>query len=287
MIAEEITGLYDTLRTRISAHLSAGCSEITLKLSPELEDELAFYRLVFWGYALVHEAARIPFSFLTSLSPLKADRLLIRETSDLRTFLAHNLDMGKRRDRRINQFVHGWFKEACGDGQPESNSQFESCCARLGSDIGRGLAGAIEACELLDSMEDGSRLVQDLRERVDLAWEASRFDPVVSRCAERLGNPGLDLRAFRARNLERWRRFLAQADQTAREQALEQRIEADLLAVMDGALPASVRAGLQRISASREGVGTGLLLLSNARSAGTLTMQQILELVDSSANSPG
>lgn len=285
MTGAELAGLYDTLRTRISVYIPTGCSAISLRLSPDFADELAFYRLVFWGYALVHEAARVPFSFLTSLSPLKADRMLSRETSGLRTFLAHNMDRGKRRDRRNYEYVHRWFKEACGDGTPASASQFESCCTHLGKEIRRGLAGAIDACDLLNSSEDGTRLVEDLRERVDLAWEANRFDPIVARCADRLGSPRLDPQAFRMRNLERWRRFLAEADEAAREQALEQRIEGDLLAVMAGALPASVRGGLERVTANREAVAAGLLLISNAQRVGTLTMQQIIELIDSTSDS--
>lgn len=285
MTATEITGLYDTLRNRIAKHVSAGCSAITLRLSPDLADELSFYRLVFWGYALVHEAARIPFAFLTSLSPLKADKMLSRETSNLRTFLAHNMDRSKRRDRRTYEFVHRWFKEACGDGNPASASQFQSCCTHLGSEIRRGLVGAIDACDLLSSSEDGARLVDDLRGRIDLAWEASRFDPIVSRCANRLGNPGIDLRAFRMRHLERWRRLLEETEETAREQALEQKIEADLLTVMDGALPASVRAGLQRVTSSRDAIAVALMLISNAQRTGTLTIQQIIDLVDSTAGS--
>ena len=120
MTAVDITRLYDTLRTRISVHAPTGCLAISLKLSPELTDELAFYRLVFWGYALVHEAARTSFSFLTRMEPLKADRMLRQETSNLRTFLAHNMDRENRRHRKIYDFVHRWFGEACGERNPDA-----------------------------------------------------------------------------------------------------------------------------------------------------------------------
>lgn len=282
MTAVDITGLYDTLRTRISVHAPTGCSAISLKLSPDFADELAFYRLVFWGYALVHEAARTSFSFLTSLAPLKADRMLRKETSNLRTFLAHNMDRGNQRHRKIYDFVHRWFSDACGERNPESSGHFMSCCTCLGNEICRGLSGAIAACDLLDDSVDGVRLVADLKERLGLAWEARRFDPIVARCADRLGNPRIDLHVFRRRNLERWRQFLTEADATNREQALEQRIEADLLAAMDGALPTSVREGLQRVAASPDAIAAALLLLSDAQRVGTLTTQQIIDLINSS-----
>jgi len=282
MTAVEITGLYDTLRTRISVHAPTGCSAISMKLSPDFIDELAFYRLVFWGYALVHEAARTSFSFLTSLAPLKADSMLRKETSNLRTFLSHNMDRRNRRHRKIYDFVHRWFGEACGERDPENSGHFRSCCTYLGNEIRRGLRGAIAACDLLEDSVDGARLVADLNGRLDLAWEASRFDPIVARCADRLGNPRIDLHAFRRRNLERWRQFLTEADATNREQALEQRIEADLLAAMHGALPASVRGGLQRVAGSPDAIAAALLLLSDAQRVGTLTPPQIIDLINSS-----
>ena len=282
MTASEITGLYDTLRTRLSVHAPTGCSAISLNLSPDFIDELAFYRLVFWGYALIHEAARTSFSFLTDLPPLRADRMLRKETSNLRAFLAHNMDRKNRRNRKTYEFVHQWFSDACGERNPESSGHFRSCCTCLGNEIRRGLRGAIAACDLLDDSVDGARLVADLKGRLDLEWEASRFDPIVVRCADRLGNPPIDLLAFRGRNLDRWRRFLKEADATAREQALEQRIEADLLATMDGALPASVREGLRRLTANPDSIAAALLLLSDAQRVGTLTLPQIIDLVDSS-----
>ena len=281
MTAVDITGLYDTLRTRISVHAPTGCSAISLKLSPDFIDELAFYRLVFWGYALVHEAARTSFPFLTGLPPLKADRMLREETSNLRTFLAHNMDRRNRRNRKTYDLVHRWFSDACGERNPQSSEHFQSCCTCLGTEICKGLRGAIAACDLLDDSVDGVRLVADLNGRLDLAWEASRFDPIVVRCADRMGNSGIDLRAFRGRHLDKWRRFLKEADATAREQALEQRIEADLLATMDGALPASVREGLQRVAANPDAIAAALLLLSDAQRVGTLTPQQIIDLVNS------
>ena len=53
----EVTGLYEALRSRVSAHVPDGCAIISLGLSSNFGDELAFYRLVFWGYALVGRPA--------------------------------------------------------------------------------------------------------------------------------------------------------------------------------------------------------------------------------------
>ena len=207
----ELTGLYDILRNRIAAHDLPACTEISLRLSSSFRDEIAFYRLVFWAYALVNEAARIPFDFLTNLPPLRADTSLRTEISQLRTFLAHNLDRRNRRDQRTMAFVQRWFMEACGHGEPNDDIHYGDCCVHLADKLQEALGGAIEACGLLDDPDDGLRLVASLRDRIDIAWPGHRFDRIVSACASRLGNPDVDLLMVRSRHLDSWRRFLARA----------------------------------------------------------------------------
>ena len=121
MTPTELTGLYDNLRRRIAAHDLSACTEISLRLSPGFGDEIAFYRLVFWAYALVNEAARIPLDFLTKLPPLRADNSLRNEILKLRTFLAHNLDKSKQtgsKDKGVRpSVVHGSVRIWGADGR--------------------------------------------------------------------------------------------------------------------------------------------------------------------------
>ena len=277
----ELSNLYQTLRTRISIHCPNSCAEISLPLPSDFGDELAFYRLVIWGYALVNEAAKIPLAFLTNLPPLKANNSFRNEISTLRTYVAHNLDISKNRDQKTYAFVHRWFKEACGRGTPNSASHYSDCCTYLADRLQEMLNGAIEACDLLDDPEDGPRLVADLKGRIDLVWEAYRFDPLVEECAARLGNPGLDLLAIRSKHLEKWRRVLSQADENERPRVLEQQIEADLLEAIGDALPQTIRENLQRVAASTNATVAALLLLRETRRIGTMTLPQIIELVSS------
>ena len=275
----ELSNLYQTLRTRVSIYCPNSCAEISLPLPSNFGDELAFYRLVNWGYVLVQEAAKIPLAFLTNLPPLKADNSFRKEVSRLRTYVAHNLDTKSTRDQETYAFVHRWFKEACGRGTPDSVAHYGDCCAYLASRLQEVLNGAIEACDLLDDPEDGPRLVADLKGRIDLVWEAHRFDPIVAKCAARLGNPGLDLLAIRSRHLEKWRDVLAQADENKRERVLEQRIESDLLQAIGDALPLIIRENLQRVAASIHATVASLLLLREARRIGAMTLPQIIEFV--------
>ena len=281
MTSIEIGNLYQALRTRVAVHSPNACAAISLQLPSDFADELAFYRLVFWGFALVHEAAKVPLAFLTKLPPLSANNLLREELSRLRTYVAHNLDASKERDQKTYAFVRRWFQEACGRGTPVSATDYSACCSHLAGKLHGALNGAIKACDLLDDPEDGPRLVADLVGRIDLAWEAHRFDPLVAECATRLGNPGLDLLAIRKRHLEKWRRALSEADQNERIRILEQQIEADLLESIGNALPVTIRENLQRVAASAEAVIAALLLLREARRLGTMTLSQIIEVTSS------
>ncbi len=277
----ELSNLYQRLRTRVSIHCPNSCDEISLPLPSDFGDELAFYRLVIWGYALVNEAAKIPLEFLTKLPPLKSDNAFRNEMTTLRTYVAHNLDISKKRDQKTYVFVHRWFKYACGRGTPDSAAHYGDCCTCLADKLQVVLNGAIEACDLLDDPEDGPRLVTDLKGRIDLAWEAHRFDPLVEKCAARLGNPGLDLLAIRSKHLEKWRSVLSQADENERERVLEQRIEADILEAIGDALPQIIRENLQRVATSTDATVAALLLLRETRRISTMTLPQIVELVSS------
>ena len=219
--------------------------------------------------------------FLTNLPPLKANNSFRNEISTLRTYVVHNLVISKKRDQKTYVFVHRWFKDACGRGTPNSSFHYGDCCAYLVGTFQEMLNGAIEACDLLDDSEDGPRLITDLKERIDLVWEAHRFDPLVEKSAKRLGNPGLNLLAIRSKHLEKWRRVLSQADENERQRVLEQQIEADLLEAIGDALPQIIRENLQRVAASTDATVAALLLLREARRIGTMTLPQIIELVSS------
>ena len=275
----ELSNLYQALRARLATHLPGGCAEISLMLPTSFGDELAFYRLVNWGYALVNEAARVPLAFLINLPPLKTDYSFRREIMRLRTYIAHNLDTGNSRDQKTYAFVHRWFKETCGRGTPDNDAHYSDCCAYLTGRFQEVLNGAIAACDLLDDPEDGPRLVADLKGRIDLAWEAHRFDPMVAECAVRLGNPGLDLQAIRSKHLDKWRDALSKADPDERERVLEQQIEADLLAAIGDALPRTIRENLQQVGMNAETTAAALLLLHESRRISAMTLPQILEFV--------
>lgn len=286
MTPVDLTALYGALRERVAVHAPSACSEISLALSSDFDDEVAFYRLVFWAYVLVNEAAKIPLSFLTSLPPLRISNPLRNETSRLRTFLAHNLDAHSKGDRRTIAFVQRWFVEACGHDRPGNNAQYGACCIHLGARLQEILRGAIEASHLLDDPDDGVRLVADLKGRTDVLWEAHRFDSIVSECASRLGDPYLDMQVFRSRNLDSWQKVLSGAPEHAREQAVRQRIEADLVAAIGEGLPRRLREKVDQVAASPTTLAAALVFLSTAQRIDAMSVQEIIERVTSQLQRP-
>lgn len=280
----ELSNLYEQFRERVSVHVSNGCKRISVLLPDAFCDELHFYRLVFWGYALVQEAAKVPLAFLIRLPPRRSNAQLPKALSRLRTYVSHNLNFEKKRDKSTYMFVHGWFREACGSGTPDGPSQYGMCCNVLAEELRCVLSDAIVACDLLDDPTDGSRLVSDLRSRVQLRWEGYRFDPVVKKCALRLGSPSLDLRRFRAKHLDKWRRTLVEAQEGEQMRALELRIEEELLTVIGRALPVTANEALKQLGlAGRDATVAALLVLRSVRQCGQRTVPELIEYVMSVA----
>jgi hypothetical protein len=276
----DLANLYARLRQRVIIHVTGTCGDVSVMLPRGFRDELAFYRLVNWAYVLVEEAAKIPLAFLTSLPPLRSDGSTRKEIVSLRTYVAHNLDVAKKRDLKTLAFAHRWFKDACGAGTPRDAAHYTACCTTLANRLRTMLEGAIEACDTLDDPADGPRLVTDLKSRVDLMWEAHVFDPIVATCAARLGNPGLDLLAIRRQHLDEWRQTLAGAEEHERNRALTLRIEAALLTAIGDALPLTAQEAAQRLAiAGNNAIVAALLLLRDARRLGTAALPEIIEQV--------
>jgi hypothetical protein len=274
----DLANLYVRLQQRISMHIQGACGDVSVMLPRGLHDELDFYRLVNWGYVLTEEAAKIPLAFLTRLPPLRTDGSLKKEIGTLRTYVAHNLDIERKRDQKMLAFAHRWFKDACGTGTPRDNAHYGGCCRVLATRLQSMLESAITASDALDDPTDGPRLIADLKNRIDLSWEAHRFDPLVEACAARLGNPMLDLRELRRKHLDKWRQTIAMADENDREGALTLQIEAALLDAIGNALPLTAQRASARLAIEGvDAVVAALLLLRDARQFGNLAVPEILE----------
>lgn len=278
MTPSKLAGLYSVLRQRVNLHVEGACAEVSVQLPPAFDGELAFFRLVNWSYVVFNEAGRVALPFLANLPPLREAKALKAEVGYLRAYVVHNLDVTRKHDAKMVAATHRWFKTACGKGYPTQPAHFADACTALCVRFAEMLVGAIDACDLLDGDEDGLRLVEDLRARIDLNWEAHRFDRFVERCAERIGNVGLDLLKLRANRLDEWRKTVAAAEEVSRERALELRIEADLLAAIGDTLPVTAAEAATRLAlAGPERVVAALLILRRARANGGLFIPALIE----------
>jgi len=274
----DLANRYSQLRQRLAMHVPEACRDISVPLPADLSDELAFYRLVNWTYVALNEAAKIPIAFLVALPPLKENAELRTEVGRMRTFVAHNLDVTSKSDLKTRSFAHSWFRSACGTGSPLEAQQFAKCSEYLCTKVERVLRGAIEACDALDDPNHGPTLVKDLQGRVDLNWEAYRYDLIAADVAATLGNPALDLVEIRRRNLDSWRKTLTAAEEGRREEAVRLRIEATLVSEIADTLPiTAVEISKALAIEGPHAVCAALVFLQDARRFASATVGQIIE----------
>lgn len=265
-----------SLRLRVHAGDRA-LGEVTVNIPTSDDDELSFLRLVVWSYVLLQETGRVALRFLKELPPFPSGELL-PEVSYLRTWATHNLLPDKDSDRKKLQLAWGWLKQACGSTRPTTPEDWRACFGRLCDNVADVLRNALAACEALDGPEDGPRLLDELRRRLDRNWDAHRFDVHVVDALSRLGFKGIEPVQFRMRHLDSWRKVVAAAQEDSIDRLLEQRIEKDLLDVMNSALPITAREVLERLS-TEDPRELGVLMLA-IRSRARLSTEGIGELLD-------
>ena len=283
----DLQELQRQLRSRICAHVDpSAMQEINVAIPSGDADELSFLRLVVWCYALVQETCRVPLQFLQELPPATRDPL--PEVSQLRTWLTHNLRLDKTSDQKKLKLAWTWLARACGASSPTTPVQWKACFVALCERVGAVLKLALTAAEALNSPEDGERLVGELRKRLDRNWEAYQFDEPAEKVAQSLGFSGLDLVTLRKRKLDAWRKVVEMAEHDQIERQLAQRIQIDLLELMNGSLSVSASEVLDRFHLETPGQGGAFLLAlrrAQERNA-SLTALELLEKIAQEAPAP-
>jgi hypothetical protein len=225
------------LRGRMTVALGRDyIGEITVTKPDGENSELSFLRLVIWCYVLQNENGRVVLRFVDKI-PSVSGKAILKQVGALRTWLAHNLSFDKVRDLKTLQAAEAWLIKACGTGSPRTLEEWGACSRCLQGEISGALDEVIKACDFFATQEDGARLVGQLKHQAERNWDAYKFDIVAESACNNFGYKGLDIQKFREKNLAEWRKVVDMALDENMADLLKLRIEADLITLMNFALP--------------------------------------------------
>lgn len=230
---------YLKLRRRLTACVSESVlPDVMIEPPKNVEDELAFLRLVAWSYTVLHETAKLSLGVLRHLPPLR-DRsgTLLPHIRALRTWTSHNLALDSKTDVATLRNAIAWFRTNCGTGAPSTNDHWSKCFEVLSNDIATLLEQAVEACDAFEDPIDGRGLKEEFERRLERNWDAFRFDVFVEAACKLLGYSGVDVVSFRNKHLNHWRKVVELSEPDAICNNLTKRVEADVLQFMGEAAP--------------------------------------------------
>lgn len=209
------------------------------------EDEAGFLRLVAWSYAFLFERGRIIVPFLLQVPDQDTTKMEEHQTTRkhvqmLRTWLFHSLDADSERDLEIGKSASQWFLSRCGTTSPQKPADWQQAFSALCAQV---TSFAVHCTGLVSKIardpESAELQFGVLRLRLNRDWQAFQFDQIVEDAATRLGQK-IDVKAFRARRLSEWRKFLAALPEDADLKVEMQRvIDSEVFAHFRSRLPVS------------------------------------------------
>lgn len=184
--------------------------ETSLDTPPLSPAELGFLRVVAWLYVHYHEVGLVGTKFLSGLfdayelAQPEALRRHMRRVAQLRTYMQHNLDPGKPRDREIQADSERWFQEVCGSRVPAREDQWEHCLEALLEEAHEFLDGCVATIREIEQDEGRDEVVEQWTFRAKRHHTPEAFDRIVAEVATDLGREHLDVVRFRKRFYDRW-----------------------------------------------------------------------------------
>lgn len=239
----ELNSEYVRLRQSLRVFVGENALDDISVQTPARDDEASFLRLIAWSYVLVFEAGRVAIPYLLKLpSSMHEDRADLQATCDLvhdlRTWSFHNLNFFNERELRISKRTSLWFLRNSGASPPSVIKGWQRCFECLCAEICAVVAHCRGALEFaLAESEDGGKIIEDLRHRLNRNWPAYRFDQLVNDAVTRIGQK-LDVPKFRQARLGKWKKYLETIPEGDDPQALVVRlIERDVLDHFGSVLP--------------------------------------------------
>lgn len=157
--------LYGIFYTNLNGKIPNACKKMHIKLpKPEdMDSELAFYKLILWGWGLNAEAAKQALGYFANLPPLinlDAEMITI---SDMRIGVTHIAELSKTKKKRIE----AWHYRHCSSKEPTCKEHYEkinNAIVTLFTDI---LNNALNGCKLLDDKIEGKIHIERLNTTIN------------------------------------------------------------------------------------------------------------------------
>ena len=157
---------------------------------------------------------------------------------DLRTWSFHNLSFFSERELGISKRTSLWFIGNTGTSPPSDIDGWRRCFESLCAEIYALVAHCRSAVEfVIAEPEDGEKVIDDLRRRLNRNWPAYRFDELANDAVIRIGQK-LDVPKFRRARLAKWKEYLETIPESDDPEVLVVRlIERDVLDHFGSVLP--------------------------------------------------
>lgn len=181
--------------------------------------ELDFLRAVSWVYIHHIETGGISIRYLVrffdgfSLDTDRRARDHLETVKRLRTELQHNLVADSDSDQNTMLVCRKWYFETCGTWEPFEENHWIKCRESLFSESGVLLESLRSVLEIIETDDDGELYKNEWQKRVKRDHRPHEFDEVISKVKMDLGREHLDVRAFRKRYFDVWKKHLETLDE--------------------------------------------------------------------------
>ena len=176
--------------------------------------ELGFIRVSSWLYVQYFEVGKVGVEFLASRFAaygVDADARSVdhhRLVGKMRTFLQHNLNSLRQRDREIQITCETWLESHCSASLPVTEQEWALCLVAILEEATRFQSTLLLTVRSIEEDESVEQICKDWDFRLSRYHPPHEFDAVVSEVAFDMGRAHLDVERFRARHFDEWTRGL-------------------------------------------------------------------------------
>ncbi len=204
---DAIEGRFEELR-QLSTAVSAPAPFLGTQVRRPAVDhpQLGFLQAVGWLNVKLWESGRVACQVLEHRANANgaAPPAARASIAALRTYLLHDLDPDRPRDAATEKAALDWLAGACGTGAPFTEQHWFDCLGTLLADAERYLGFLASQIREIENDGHGKATVASWSDISQRERPTSYWDDLIRSIAETLGQPALDVAAFRRRHIDRW-----------------------------------------------------------------------------------